>query len=122
MQVVIDYLVSCISSKEEEVRDIAALGESKLLGPVPTRLHRTVLIGPSSSVTGLKTVIAEMPSHSNLARSATGTLAPKLLSEINSVSTIASHRAPAINAVLTPPVPVSSPLRHKSFSLTPWMS
>lgn len=39
MQVVIDYLVSCISSKEEEVRDIAALGESKLLGPVPMQLH-----------------------------------------------------------------------------------
>ncbi|PWN22206.1 TIP120-domain-containing protein [Microstroma glucosiphilum] len=58
MQVVIDYLVVCISSKEEEVRDIAALG--------------------------LKTVIAEMPSHSNLARSATTTLAPKLLAEVKS--------------------------------------
>ncbi|PWN51713.1 TIP120-domain-containing protein [Violaceomyces palustris] len=60
MQAIIDRLVEYISSKEEELRDIASLG--------------------------LKTVIGEIPSESNLAHTASAKLAPKLIAQIGDPS------------------------------------
>ena len=61
LQVILDRLVAYISSKEEELRDIASLG--------------------------LKTVMAEIPTDSSLAARAGNSLTPKLLSQISDVST-----------------------------------
>jgi cullin-associated NEDD8-dissociated protein 1 len=61
LQVILDKLVEYISSKEEELRDIASLG--------------------------LKTVMAEIPADSTLAARAGSNLTPKLLSQIADVST-----------------------------------
>lgn len=60
MQVILDKLVEYISSKEEELRDIASLG--------------------------LKTVIQEIPSDAHLANKASSSLTPKLLNQIADVS------------------------------------
>lgn len=60
LQIILDKLVEYISSKEEELRDIASLG--------------------------LKTVMAEIPSDSVLAAKAGNNLTPKLLNQIADVS------------------------------------
>jgi len=60
LQVILDKLVEYISSKEEELRDIASLG--------------------------LKTVMAEIPVDSTLAARAGNNLTPKLLNQIADVS------------------------------------
>lgn len=60
LQVILDKLVEYISSKEEELRDIASLG--------------------------LKTVMAEIPTDSTMAAKAGNNLTPKLLNQIADVS------------------------------------
>ncbi|KAN0060779.1 hypothetical protein ACQY0O_007437 [Thecaphora frezii] len=60
MQAILDKLVEYISSKDEELRDIAALG--------------------------LKTVTAEIPAKSNFANTAALKLAPKLVSQLGDAS------------------------------------
>ncbi|CAO1637772.1 unnamed protein product [Parajaminaea phylloscopi] len=57
MQVIIDQLVRFLSTKDEELRDIASLG--------------------------LKTVVAEIPVGSTTAKSACDSLAPRLLEQLN---------------------------------------
>lgn len=60
MQVVLDKLVEYLSSKEEELRDIASLG--------------------------LKTIMAELPAGSSVAANTNVKLVPRLLNQVNDVS------------------------------------
>jgi hypothetical protein len=81
MQTIVDRLTEFISSKEEEQRDIASLGEPEHGMPS----HEAGELTTRTGAPGLKTVLAELPLESDISTMAGAKLAPKLLAQIGEV-------------------------------------
>lgn len=79
MEFVVDKLVDYSSSKDEELRDIAGLGEPSIPPGCIAGCYNCI------SFIALKTMTAELPQESNLAPSTCTKLIPKLLNQLQNV-------------------------------------
>lgn len=75
MEVVVDKLIDFSGGKDEELRDISALGA----------LHVVDIIASSDLHSALKTITAELPPDGKIAQSACSKLTPKLLGQLANV-------------------------------------
>ena len=75
MELVVDRLIEFSGGKEEELRDISALGASRFAS-FRIKLSRSL---------ALKTITAELPPDGKIAASACAKLTPKLLEQLQNV-------------------------------------
>lgn len=80
MELIVSRLIDFSGSKDEEIRDIAGLGE---------KILRCLGLVSDTIFIALKTITAELPQGSKLAPNACANLTPKLLQQLGNVRTIA---------------------------------